>query len=63
MKIEINDNTAALLKKILEKSSFRTLGELVAFILEDYVKNQPPGPNDSLDEDLLRDRLKSLGYL
>ena len=63
MKFEINDNLAADLTGFLKETSFKTLDELIEFILKDYLDNQQADLNKTENKKILEERLKNLGYL
>ena len=63
MKIEINEDLQNRLQAYLKETSFKTIEELVEFILAEHLdQNKTDRGNDS-DKEILQERLKNLGYL
>ena len=63
MDIKISNDLNEKLQNHLRESSFRSLDELVNFILNDYIKKIEEYQNENMQEDeTLNKRLKDLGY-
>jgi metal-responsive CopG/Arc/MetJ family transcriptional regulator len=64
MNIIIDKNLADKLSEILKESSFKSHEELVDFILREFIsKHNIPADENPDEKQILRNRLKNLGYL
>ena len=63
MKIQIEDDLIARLSEYQKETSFKKVDELINYILSDYLDNQKRDLQKDSDKEILRERLKNLGYL
>ncbi len=63
--INIPETLKLELINILEGSVFTSVDELASFVLQDYIDKQKGNnePSAEQDEDIIKERLKNLGYL
>lgn len=62
MNIEIKNEIYEKIKKRIEKSEFSSVEEYVNFVLEEVVKENE-GEITEEEEEQIKERLRSLGYL
>jgi len=63
MKIQIDDDLIAQLSEYQKETSFKKIDELIHYILSDYLDSQNGKLQKDTNKEILRERLKNLGYL
>ena len=63
MKIHIDDDLIARLSEYQKETSFKKIDELINFIITDFLNKQNLDQQKDSDKEILRERLKNLGYL
>ncbi|MBI5332515.1 MAG: hypothetical protein HZB65_02995 [Candidatus Aenigmarchaeota archaeon] len=63
MQVNISDKTAEKLKTRIKSTQFETVDDYVNYILEQVVKKLERSGLTAADEEKVKQRLRSLGYL